>query len=197
MQSQQLKLRKKRPSTNSLRPVTWKQWRMALPNLPPWNWILRMVFLQDCSTQELLAQASALWLCALKPSVARCKLAITARKKLNRQHSKLECSPQNSDRPKQAALDHVRSYSDHTTMPEYVSRRSPRKAKAWPQNLNCRAWGTSVENEVQPSNVWGFALYFLKSPLAELSATFWVTNCHKHRLTAKTGSASRVGSTYG
>ena len=110
MQSQQLKLRKKRPSTNSLRPVTWKQWRMALPNLPPWNWILRMVFLQDCSTQELLAQASAFWLCALKPSVARCKLAITARKKLNSQHSKLECGPQNSDRPKQAALDHVRSY---------------------------------------------------------------------------------------
>ena len=189
MQSQQLKLRKKRPSTNSLQPVTWKQWRMALPNLPPWNWILRMVFLQDCSTQELLAQASAFWLCALKPSVARCKLAITARKKLNRQHSKLECGPQNSDTPKQAALDHVRSY--------YTARICV-AAKPW------KSEGVATKLKLQKRRKRSttlkhlrFCTLFLEVSLAELSATFWVTNYHKHRLTAKTGSASRVGNTYG
>ena len=154
-----------------------------------------MVFLQDCSTQELLAQASAFWFCALKPSVARCKLAITARKKLNRQHSKLECGPQNSnsDRPKQAALDHVRSY--------YNARRcvaaKPLKCEGVATKLKLQGLRYKRRKRSTSLKRLRFCTLFLEVSLAELSATFWVTNYHKHRLTAKTGSASRVGNTYG
>ena len=148
-QFQKLELRKKCLSTNAAYvQSSEKQWHIALPNLSPWNWIFRMMFLQDCSPQALLTSASDFWPCALKPNIVRCKLATTARKKFNRQHSKLECDPQSSDRPKQAALGHVRSW------PEYASQRSSRKEKVWPQNSNWRAQGASAESEVQHSNVW-------------------------------------------
>ena len=143
----------------------------------------------------MLAQASAFWFCALKPSVARCKLTSTARKKLNRQHSKLECGPQNSnsDRPKQAALDHVRSY--------YNARRcvaaKPLKCEGVATKLKLQGLRYKRRKRSTSLKRLRFCTLFLEVSLAELSATFWVTNYHKHRLTAKTGSASRVGNTYG